>query len=126
MLVSVFGNGFCVAFGDPFFCIWTSSSDQCWRSCIISAGSGGFVRFMQSKHACFALSQLRLFDELFVAIFESCVFGFLPICAPKNEVFVTPCGVILCVFVICATSEASLYGVFDWSVFINANLRLIV
>ena len=38
----------------------------------------------------------------------------------------TPCGVILSVFFISATSEANLYGVFDWSIFITANLRLIV
>ena len=37
----------------------------------------------------------------------------------------TPCGVIFSVF-ISATSEANLYGVFDWSIFITANLRLIV
>ena len=37
-----------------------------------------------------------------------------------------PCGVILSVFIISATSEASLYGVFDWSIFITANLRLVV
>ena len=38
----------------------------------------------------------------------------------------TPCGVILSVFIVTATSEANLYGVFDWSIFITAILRLIV
>ena len=66
-----------------------------------------------------------------MAMFDSGVFGFLPICASKGENFVTPCVVILSVlflrlFNISATSEASLYGVFDWSIFITANLRLIV
>ena len=46
------------------------------------------------------------------AMFDNGVFGFLPICASKGENFVTPCGVILSVFVISATSEAILYGVF--------------
>ena len=126
-LVSVLGSDLCVTLGgDPFFCICTSSSDHRLRSCITSAGRGGFVRFFQSKHACFALSQFRLFGELFVAIFDSGVFGFLPICASKGENFVTPCGVILSNFIISATSEANLYGVFVWSIFITANLRLIV
>ena len=84
------------------------------------------MRFFRSKHACFVLSQFRLLGELFVAMFDNEVFGFLPICAPKVENFVTPCGVILSVFIISATSEASLYGVFDWSIFITASLRLIV
>ena len=61
-----------------------------------------------------------------MAMFDSWVFGFLPMCASNGEIFVTPCCVILSVFIISATSEASLYGVFDWSIFITANLRLIV
>ena len=128
VLVSVLGNDLFVALGgDSFFCICTSSSDHRCRSCIFSAGRGGFVRFLRSKHACFAPSQLRLFDVLFVAIFDSGVFGFLPICASKGETFVTTCGVIRSVFFfISTTSEASLYGVFDRSIFITANLRLIV
>ena len=59
-------------------------------------------------------------------IFDSGVFGFLPICTSKGETFMTLCGVILCVFIISATSEANLYDVFDLSIFITANLRLIV
>ena len=47
-----------------------------------------------------------------MAMFDSGVFGFLPICASKEEFFVTPCGVILSVLIISAKSEASLYGVF--------------
>ena len=136
VFVTVLGSDLRVALcGDPLFCMCTSSSDHRWRSCITSAGRGGFVRFFRSKHACFALSQFRLFGELFVAIIDSGVFGFLPICASKGEIFVTPCGVILSVFIISATlsvfiisatSEANLYGVIDWSIFIAANLRLIV
>ena len=38
----------------------------------------------------------------------------------------TPSGAILSVLVFSATSEANLYGVFDWSIFITTNLRLIV
>ena len=33
-----------------------------------------------------------------MAMFDSGVFGFLPICASKGEIFLTPCGVILSVF----------------------------
>ena len=91
-----------------------------------SAGKGGFVRFFRSKHASFALSQFKLLGELFVAMFNNGLFGFLPICVSKGEIFVTPCGVILNTFIISATSEANLYGVFDWSILITASLRLIV
>ena len=55
-----------------------------------SAGSGGFSRFFRSKHACFAFSQFKLLGELFVAMFDDGVFGFLPICASKGAIFVTP------------------------------------
>ena len=61
-----------------------------------------------------------------MAVFESGVLGFLSICASKAEIFVPPFGVILSVFIISATFEANLYGVFDWSIFITANLRLFV
>ena len=54
---------------------------------MISAGSGGFSRFFQSKHACFAFSQFKLLGELFVAIIDNGVFGFLPLCASKGEIF---------------------------------------
>ena len=64
-----------------------------------------------------------LFGELLVTTFERGLFGFLPICASKGEVFVTPCGVIPKVFIISATSEARLYGVFVWSFFITASQR---
>ena len=127
VLVSILGSDLCVTLGvDPFFCICTSSSAHRWRSCITSAGRGGFVRFFRSKHACFALSQFRLFGELFAAIFDSGVFGFLSRCASKEKIYVTPCGVILSVLIISATSEGNLYGVFDWSIFITGNLRFIV
>ena len=80
VFVSVLGCDLCVILGgDPFFCICTSPSDHHWRSCITSAGRGGFVRIFRSKHASFALSQFGFL--LFVAIFDSGVFGFLPICA---------------------------------------------
>ena len=79
LFMSVLGSDLCVTLGDhPFFRICTSSSDHRSRSCITSAGRGGFVRFFRSKHACFALSQFRLLVELFVAMFDSWVFGFLP------------------------------------------------
>ena len=105
-------------------CRWlieTSSSDQCCKSYMISAGRGDFVRFFLSKHACFALSQLRLVGELVFAKFERGVFGFLPMCASKGEIFVTPCGVMRKVFIISATSEANLYGVFAGSILITPN-----
>ena len=86
-----------------------------------SAGKGGFVRFFRSKHACLALSQFKLLGELFVAMFDNGVFGFLSISASKGEIFVTPCDVILNVFIISATSEANLYGVLDWSILITFN-----
>ena len=78
-----------------------------------SAGNGGLTRFFRSKDACFALFQFKLLGELYVAMFDNGVFGFLPICVSKGEIFVTPCGVFLSVFIISATSEANLYGVFD-------------
>ena len=110
---SFLGIGSCGTFCCfSFFRICTSSSDHRSRSCMTSAGNGGFSRFFRSKHACFAFSQFKFLGELFVAMFDNGVFGFLPICASKGENFVTPCGVILSVFVISATSEASLYGVF--------------
>ena len=86
----------------PFSLIETSSSDHLCRSCMISAGNGGFVRFFLSKHACRAFSQLKLFGELLVVAFDRGVFGFRPMCASNGEIFVTPCGVILYVFLISA------------------------
>ena len=44
----------------------------------------------------------------------------------KGKFYVAPCGVIHSVFFISATSKASIYGVFDLSIFITASLRLIV
>ena len=98
----------------------TSSFDHLNRSCMISAGSGGFLRFCLSKHACFAFSDFELFGVLFVAMFDKGVFGLRPMCASNGEIFVTPCGVIRNVFMISATSEASRSGVF---VFINPHYR---
>ena len=44
LFVSVLGSDLCVTLGgDPFFRICTSSSDHRPRSCITSAGRGGFV-----------------------------------------------------------------------------------
>ena len=53
-------------------------------------------------------------------MFDNGVFGFRPMCASNCEIFLTMCGVIRNVFIISATSEASLYGVF---VFINSHYR---
>ena len=90
---------------------------------MISARSGGFVWFFLPKHACFALSRLRLLGEQLVATFERGVFGFRHMCASNDEIFVTLCGVSLNVFMISPTSEASLYGVFVLSNFFTARLR---
>ena len=90
----------------------TSSSDHCCKSCVISAGRGGVVRFFQSKHACLAFFQYMLLGKLVVPKYERVFFGFLPISASKADFWVTPCCVIRNVFIISATSEASLYGVF--------------
>ena len=92
------------------FLIDTSSSDHRCKSCIISAGSGGFVRFFLSKHACFALYQLRLLGELLVATFDQGVFGLRPMWALNSEICVTPCGVFVNDLIILATSDLSLYG----------------
>ena len=43
---------------------------------------------------------------------ERGVFGFLAMCASKGDFIVTLCGVARKVFLISATSEASLFGVF--------------
>ena len=56
----------------------TSFFDHRCKSCNLSAGSGGFVRFFLSNQACFVLSQFRLLGELVVASFERGVFGFRP------------------------------------------------
>ena len=77
----------------------TSASDHRCRSCINSAGSGSFVRFFLSKHACYALSQFKLLGELLVATFKRGVFGFRFMCASNSETSVTPFGVIFNVFV---------------------------
>ena len=61
--------------------------------------------FFRSKLACFAFSRIRLLGELVVARFDRGVFGFLPKCASKGEIFVTPCGVMCNAFIISATSE---------------------
>ena len=94
------------------FLIDTSSSDHRCRSCMFSAGSGGFARFFRSKHACSALSQFRLLGELLVATFDKGVFGLRPMWAQKGENFVTLRGVTFNTLIISATSDVSLYGVF--------------
>ena len=102
----------------------SSSYDHCYTSCIIYAGRGGFVRFVRSKHACLAFSQLNLLGELVVATLDKGVFfGFLPKSASNGEIFVTPCGVFRKVFFILATSDASLYGVLDSFILIIPSLR---
>ena len=58
-----------------------------------------------------------------VATLDRGVFGFLPTCASKNEIFVTPCDVTCRDFVIVATSDANLYGVFAGSFRITPSLR---
>ena len=103
--------------------MFTSSSDHRCKSCITSAGRGGFVRFLRFKHACFAFSQFKLLGELLVATFDKGVFGVRPMWASNGEIFVTPCGVILSVLIISATSESSFYGVFVLSILMTANLR---
>ena len=122
---------FCSFFGIcglvfPFSLIETSSSDHLCKSCMISADNGGLVGFFLSKHACFTFSQLKLLGELLAATFDRGVFGFRPMCASNGENFVTPCGVILNVFIFSATSEARRYGVFVLSILIIASLRLSV
>ena len=103
--------------------ILTSSSNHRCKSCNTSAGSGGFVRFFRSKHACFALSQNKLLGELLVAMFDKGVFGLRHMWASYGEIFVTLCGVILNVLIILATSDASLYGVFVLLIFMTASLH---
>ena len=96
----------------------SSSSDHFSRSCIFSAGIGWSVRFFRSKQACLAFSQFRLPGELLFVMFESGVLAFLPICASKGVVLITPCGVILNVLIISETLDAILNGVsfsqFSW------------
>ena len=113
-------------FDFPFSLTVTSSADHLRRSCMISAGSGGCAKFFLSKHACFASTQFRLIGVLFVPMFDKGVLGLRPKCAPKGEIFVTPCGVIRKVHIISATSEARRYGVFVLSILITASLRLSV
>ena len=103
--------------------MFTSSSDHHCKSCITSTGKGGFVRFLRSKHACFAFSQFKLPGELLVATFDKGVFGVRPMWVSNGEIYVTLCGEILSVSIISATSEASLYGVFVLSILMTANLR---
>ena len=67
-----------------------------------------------------------MLDELVVAMLDKGLFGFLSMCASKVEVFVTPCGVFCKVFIISATSDAYLYGVFAGSVLITPSLRFSV
>ena len=84
------------------------------------------MRFFLSKQACFAFSQFKLLGDLLVATFDRGVFGFRPMFASNGEIFVKPCGVILNIFLISATSEASRYSVFVLSILITASLRFSV
>ena len=90
--------------------MFTSFSDHRSKSCITSAGRGGFVKF-------------KLLGELLFATFDKGVFGVRPMWASIGEIFVTLCGVILSVLIIFATSEASLCGLFVLSILMTANLR---
>ena len=80
------------------------------------------MRLFRSKHACLAFSQFRLLGQLVVATLDRGVFSFLPMCASKGEIFVTPCGDIRKNFIISATFDANLYGVFAGSIFIIPSL----
>ena len=81
--------------GSGILCfILTSSSDHFCKSCMISAGIGGWIRFFQSKQACLAFSQFKLLGELIVAIFVKVVFAFWPKCASNGVIFNTPCRVV--------------------------------
>ena len=82
--------------------------------------------FFQSKHGCFAFSQFRFSGELVVAKLERGVFGFLPMCATKGEIYFTRCGLIHKVSIISATHEAYFHDVFVRSSFINPNLHFSV
>ena len=70
----------------------------------------GYIKFFPSKQACFAFSKFELFKELEVATIDNGIFGFGPIWASNDEIFVNPCGVFLRVFIIWATSDASICG----------------
>ena len=103
-----------------------SSFGHICTSYMTSAGNGACVRFFRSKYEFFAFSQLRLLGELLVTKFESAFFGFLLMWTSNCEIFVTLCGVIQIVFLISATSEANLYGVWFLSNLTTPNLRFIV
>ena len=64
--------------------------------------------------------------KLVVAKFERGVFGFLPMCASKVEILITPCGVMRKVLIISATSETNLYGLFAGSILMTPRRRFIV
>ena len=57
-----------------------------------------------------------------VAILLNGVFGFLPKCASNGVISVVAFGVILRVLISSATSDASLYGVFQLWIFITESL----
>ena len=65
-------------------------------------------KILQSKHASFAFSQFKLFEELF---FRKWTIEFSSLVCLKTLSFVIPCGVMRSVFIISAKSDASLYGV---------------
>ena len=75
--------------------------------------------FFQSKHGCFAFAQCRLPGELVVAKLQRGVFGFLPMCATKGEIYFTRCGLIHKVSILSATYEAYFLDVFVRSSFIT-------
>ena len=112
LFIDIGGSEGSGTFFNSRFVILTSFLDEHWRSCIISGWSGGYIKFFQSKQACFVFSQFRFFDQLVVATFDSKVLDFRRMCASKWETFVVLCGINLRVFMISATSEANLYRVF--------------
>ena len=84
----------------------TSSSDHFRRSDIISAGIVGCIRFSHLKRRVWSFSQIKLSGELFVALFESGLLTFLPICASNGVFFVIPRGVICNIFRLLLLSDS--------------------
>ena len=70
--------------------------------------------------------QFKLVSELFVAMFEIGVLGYLPICASHGVIFVIPCGFMCNVLIISTTSEANLNGVLFVSILITPSRRVCI
>ena len=91
--------------------IVTSSSENLWRSCIISDEIGECIMIFRSKKACLAFSQFKMLGELSFSMFEDAVLAFLPICASIGVIFVFQLGDMRNVLITSATPEANLNGV---------------